>query len=598
MQRPIENKKILPGGKIGKLTDNVINRWLIGIDETNPAILDMFEDAGRKPLRVLMAWSGEFAGKYLTGAALLYSMTRNEKLGKYLKGFVKKLCSLQKSDGYFGTWGNDFRFKSESPVMHYVLEDPSDKKDVNWDVWNHYHMIIGLITWSDASADEGALESAMRAADLLCNVFYTENGKKVSDVSSPESNMAVIHAFTQLYKRTKIARYFDFALKCCDDFKNTGDYLRCGIRGDEFFETPVPRWESLHSIEALADLYEITGDEKYRSAAVNLWESMTRTDLHNTYGFSTDEKATGSPFEKGAVETCCTVAYMALTADILRITGDARCADVLEKCTFNSGIASISPSGRWSTYDTPVEGYKRANYHHNGWQSRPGSPDLNCCSVNAPRAIGILNDWAFTEEDGTLVINYLGECCAELSLADGTKVKVTEKTSYPYDGKIEISLESERKTDVKIRIPAWSNSSVVYSEGKKIGTDSGYVFFKSFERAVLELDMTPRFTVGEKEFSDRISIARGPLVLCLDSAFCDDFFPIPSVDPRSFKITNVKDAKIGGCLFECEANGLTLTLCDLYTAGVSGLVYTTWLSCEDISPAEYSSKTLERSFSL
>ena len=203
MQTPIKNKKVSLGGKIGELTDKITERWLLTILETNPAIIDMIRDAGKEPLRVLMAWSGEFAGKYLTSAASICSLTGDEKLFKYLEGFVDKLCSLQKPDGYFGTWGEKYRFESESPVMHYVLEDPSDKKDVNWDTWNHYHIILGLLTWYDYTGDEKALLAAKRAADLICRTFYSDSGKKISDVASPETNIAIIHAMTLLYKITK-----------------------------------------------------------------------------------------------------------------------------------------------------------------------------------------------------------------------------------------------------------------------------------------------------------------------------------------------------------------------------------------------------------
>ena len=60
----------------GKLAQNIVRNWLLGIRESNPAILDMFRDRELKPYRDLLPWSGEFAGKYLTSAyyvCLLYT---------------------------------------------------------------------------------------------------------------------------------------------------------------------------------------------------------------------------------------------------------------------------------------------------------------------------------------------------------------------------------------------------------------------------------------------------------------------------------------------------------------------------------------------
>ena len=56
----------------GKLAQNIVRNWLLGIRESNPAILDMFRDRELKPYRDLLPWSGEFAGKYLTSAYYVY----------------------------------------------------------------------------------------------------------------------------------------------------------------------------------------------------------------------------------------------------------------------------------------------------------------------------------------------------------------------------------------------------------------------------------------------------------------------------------------------------------------------------------------------
>jgi hypothetical protein len=66
------------GGQTGKLAGNIVENWLIGLRETNPAIIDMFRDREITPYRDLLPWSGEFAGKYLTSAYFIYRMTGSE----------------------------------------------------------------------------------------------------------------------------------------------------------------------------------------------------------------------------------------------------------------------------------------------------------------------------------------------------------------------------------------------------------------------------------------------------------------------------------------------------------------------------------------
>ncbi len=596
MQKQTEIGKTVLNGPIGGLVANITENWLLTVEKANPAILEMFKDAGKEPLRVLAAWSGEFAGKYLTGACEVYSLTRDEKLGECINSFANRLCDLQKEDGYIGTWGKDFRFKSESPVMHYVLEDPSDKRDANWDLWNHYHIILGLLNAFRTVGNTKALECAKKAADLICSLFYTEDGGKISDIASPETNFAIIHAMALVGEVTGRTEYTDFAVKGITDLNNVGNIFEAGLCGKDFYRLKNPRWEWLHTVEAFVALYRVTGDRKYLKSSENLWYSMTKSDLHNTYGFSTSESAQGTPFLKGAVETCCSVAYTSLTANLLFETGNPLCADILEKCLYNTGMATFSPSGRWSVYSTPTEGYKRANYHENSWQSRPGSPDLNCCSANAPRLVGILSKWAFCEDEDALVINFYGDLKTDITLSDGRKITVTETTSYPADGKIGITLSGDTDgLSVKVRIPSWTKKAQITEGGTTHSVSAGYVTTGCLD-FTLDFDMTLRFTVGEDDFTDRISVSRGPLVLCCDAAFSESFFPIPEIAPDTFEVKRVLRNNSAGFVFECETQKKPLALCDLYTAGFKGTVYTTWFLNGNAEVVPFSDNTLDRSF--
>ena len=58
-------------------------------------------------------------------------------------------------------------------------------------------------------------------------------------------------------------------------------------------------------------MWRITGEPKYRDAFEHHWRSIRRWDRRNTGGFSSGEQATGNPYAPTAIETCCTVAWMA-----------------------------------------------------------------------------------------------------------------------------------------------------------------------------------------------------------------------------------------------------------------------------------------------
>ncbi len=180
-----------------------------------------------------------------------------------------------------------------------------------------------------------ALAAARKAADLICKT-YLDAGRSTLDAGSSEMNMGIIHGMAILYRKTGEPRYLNMAKMVLKDFEQAGDYYRLGLRGEEFYRTPKPRWESLHSLQGMAELYRATGDDTFRRAFLNLWASIRRFDRRNTGGFSSGEQATGNPYANQAIETCCVIAWEAVMIDALRLSGDSTIADDLELATFNA----------------------------------------------------------------------------------------------------------------------------------------------------------------------------------------------------------------------------------------------------------------------
>lgn len=132
-------------------------------------------------------------------------------------------------------------------------------------------------------------------------------------------NQAVVYSLAMLYARTGEEKYLKLAEEVVSDFAapGAGDYLRMGLKEVEFFQIPKPRWESLHPMMGLAELYWLTGDDDYRKAFEHLWWSIVKTDRHNNGGFSSGEQAQGNPYHQGAIKTCCTIAWMAMSVEML-----------------------------------------------------------------------------------------------------------------------------------------------------------------------------------------------------------------------------------------------------------------------------------------
>jgi len=490
---PLKNAKFSLKGEIGRRLEALAEQWLIPAPAANPAMLAMFRDRDKKPYRNMVPWAGEFAGKHLVSAVQVLRLSGDPKLKKSLELFVEELLRCQDSDGYLGCWPKEERLKNKG----------------TWDTWSHYHIMLGLLLWEELSGDARALSAAARIADLICAVYLREGGPRLADAGSVEMNMAPVHSLCLLYKRLGDPKHLAMAKRILEEFSAkrgdgtplAGDYLEAPLSGKEFHETPKPRWESLHPIMGLAELHYITGDERCKEAFETLWRSMLRGDRHNNGGFSSGEKATGDPYDKGAIETCCTVAWMAMSVEMLRLSGLSTVADELELSLFNSGLGLMSPSGRWVTYDTPMDGTREASAHKIVFQARAGSPELNCCSVNGPRALGLLCDWALMRREDGLALNYYGPGEISATLPSGAAISIAQTTDYPRSSSTElsISLSKPELFTLALRIPSWSAVAKVVVDGEpQAGAKAGSYFeirriWKEKSVVRLEFDFSLQF---------------------------------------------------------------------------------------------------------
>ena len=599
---PASNLEIKLEGPVRNYLTAITRNWLLPAPEANPAILAMFADRDRAPYRDLLPWSGEFAGKYVTGATQVLRATGDAGLRDHLHRFIARLVALQDADGYLGPFSRGHRLTGSAPNV-------GGKEGPTWDAWGHYHTMLGLLLWHEATGETPALAAARKIGDLFCNRFLGDKRPRLVDTGSTEMNLAPAHGLCLLYEKTGEKRYLELARQLVDEFAVVdakgqplaGDYLRRGLAGDDFYRLPKPRWESLHPVLALAELARITGDERYPQAFTNLWWSIVRLDRHNNGGFSSGEQAQGDPYHQGAIETCCTIAWMAMTVEMLRLTGDSLAADELELATFNSALGLFSPSGRWSTYNTPMDGVRKANFHEIVFQARPGSPELNCCSVNAARGLGLLSQWALMKDEkgNGLVLNWYGPGRFKTRLKTGKHVRLTTITDYPRSGQVQISVEPEQPTtfSLRLRVPHWSARTAVSVNGQAAGNVKPATYLELDRNwspgdvIRVELDMTPHIWAGERQCAGRVSIFRGAVLLTCDPRLN----PNSPADPAPIDVSklSVQPATTTASpapmvLMEVSTAAGPLWLCDFASAGFDGSSYRSWLRAEHAARVPFS----------
>ncbi|MHA4810070.1 family 43 glycosylhydrolase [Flavitalea flava] len=232
----------------------------------------------------------------------------------------------------------------------------------------------------------------------------------------------------------------------------------------------------------------------FREPATFYLQSHRQADLDATYAdfafvrekygqvpggmFGADENArTGYDDPRQAVETCGMVEQMTSDQVLLRSTGDTYWAENCEDVAFNTFPASFMPDYRSLRYLTaPNMVISDSKDHSPGIDNAGPFLTMNpfssrCCQHN--HAAGWVyyaeNCWMATPDNG-LAAQFFSEGTVTARVGDGTKLRITENTRYPFEEEVSFTIHTPRKIyfPLYLRLPAWCKKPSVLVNGKEI----------------------------------------------------------------------------------------------------------------------------------
>lgn len=391
------------------------------------------------------------------------------------------------------------------------------------------YTLLGLLAWVDMTQDSAALDGARRLADHL----LTEVGPGKADIVTcglyrGMASSSVLEAIVQLFHRTRDERYLGFARYIVSQWSSAqGPQLiekaLNGVAAGERFPRPAKWWswesgekayEMMSCYAGLLELYRETGEPNYRDAAVRTFESIRNTEINIAGSGSSQEcwySGTSRQTETApdTMETCVAVSWMQLCAHLLRITGDSRYADEIERTAYNALLGAMTPDGAAFAKYSSLEGTRQLGTPQCGM-------DLNPCTANGPRGMMLLPELAVMMHAEGPVVNLYSAGTWNLELC-----RIEVNTRYPFDGQVDLRVLPHQSENfaLRLRIPAWSTgTSVTVNRAPVPGIQPGaYAVirtnWKSGDSIRLHLDLHPR-TARAGRF---IAIERGPVVLAIDA---------------------------------------------------------------------------------
>ena len=489
--------------------------------------------------------------KIMEGASYLLAVKEDNGLDAYMDSLISLIGAAQEPDGYLYTtrtiggssihpWAGKKRWENERDNSH--------------ELYNVGHMYEAAVAHYQATGKRDFLDIAIKSADLLCNTFGPEEGKLTVAPGHQEVEIGLV----KLYRATGDRRYLDlskFFLDARGKYdkydRNSKDQFRSGaywqdhkavIDQDEAVGHAV---RAAYMYSAMTDVAALRNEQTYRVAVDNLWDNVTGKKMYITGGIGSTRhgEAFGKNYElpnsTAYCETCASIANCMWNLRMFMLHGDAKYIDVLERSLYNAVLSGISLDGKEFFYPNVLScdenGAERSEWFN-----------CSCCPSNLSRFVPSIPGYVYATSDAGVYVNLYGANQAGITLGNGKRIDMSQKTSYPWEGNIELTVtpESKQEFSIMLRIPGWVDNRPVPSDlytymnadEKKIvikingevqnaPIEKGYaVLARKWEPGDV-IQLTLPMEVHKNKANDKVeadinhlSVERGPIVYCAEFA--------------------------------------------------------------------------------
>lgn len=457
---------------------------------------------------------GHFAGHYLSACALMYASTGDERLKQRAEAVVRGLaeCQTRIGTGYLSAFPEEFF-------------DRVEKRQRVWAPYYTLHKILaGLLDAYVYCGDPQALAVCQKLAD-----WVIARNSRLSDEQMQfmlgEEHGGMNEVLANLYALTGERKYLDIAQR----FNHQAVIGPAEQRVDKLTglhaNTQIPKFIGT------AREYELTGDEKLKTASEFFWSTVALERSYAIGGHSDGEhfspkERLSNAFGPSTTETCNTYNMLKLTRHLFAWEPRAGYADFYERALLNHILASQDPVTGGMCYYVPL---------------RPGSKktyggDLDafwCCTGTGVENHAKYGDSIyFHRGPRELFVNLF--IASQLNWKEAG-VTLRQETSFPENGRSRLLLNCARPTEftLKIRHPSWATTGFTVringGQPEPAGQPGSFVAitrtWKSGDTIEIEMPFTLR-TEGFRDNPRRYAFLNGPLVL---SAAVDPRRPFPAV---------------------------------------------------------------------
>jgi hypothetical protein len=269
------------------------------------------------------------------------------------------------------------------------------------------------------------------------------------------------------------------------------------------------------------------GSQKYLRAASNAFDMIDSSQSFATGGWGPNESfsAPGSGAlyrsltgtHRGFETPCGSYAHFKLTRYLLRVTGNGRYGDSMERVFYNTvlGAKQLEPDGR-AFYYSDYNFSARKTYFPDAWP---------CCSGTLPQVAADYRIMTYFHDANGIFVNLYHPSTLRATTPGGAQLTLTQDGDYPIGENIALRMKLSRPGTfvLRLRIPAWAmpgpSYPVIVMNGHHLPAPvrSGFAAirrqWKDGDQIRLTLPLPVRLEPIDSAHPNIVALVRGPLVL-------------------------------------------------------------------------------------
>ncbi|MBQ9114066.1 MAG: glycoside hydrolase family 127 protein [Clostridia bacterium] len=433
-------------------------------------------------------WRGEYFGKMMRGACLTYRYLPDEELYDVLCQTVYDLLQTQDEEGRITTYTKEAEFNG-------------------WDMWTRKYVLVGCLYFYEICKDESFKTEILNALQRHVDYLIQKIGQgKISILDTSHwygglNSSSILEPIVELYRLTRKDKYLTFAKYILDmGGCKGGNLLELAEEGSLMpYQYPeVKAYETMSYFEGALAYYEVTGDERYLHIVEKFVDAVRKSDItiigcagctHELFDNSAQKQTEGTADKAIMQETCVTVTWMRLQERLLRLTGEEKYANEIERSAYNALYGSINIYGNkqyCAEEQELVEGVPFDSYSPlvnqprgigiGGYKKFAEGGYYGCCACIGAAGTGLFPLIGVMQTRDGVVFNDYHKGVVDYITPMGNKVEFHINGDYIGQGEVIIKLSTSipEKFSLDVRIPLWSKQPQVQVNNTIYKTEQGY----------------------------------------------------------------------------------------------------------------------------